>query len=66
MNAIIRKETEQGVEIKKIENVGIIRHTFNVIGKVENLELWTHSMFPNTIVKLDEKTQVILEGGCKQ
>ena len=66
MNAIIRKETDEGVKMSKIENVGIVKY-----GKVysartnkwhEEVELWTHSMYPHSTIILDVKTQIILEG----
>lgn len=66
MNAIIRKETEEGIEMSMIENVGIVKYmkvysTFS--GKWhEEIELWTHSVSPHSTIILDAKTQIIMEG----
>lgn len=66
MNAIIRKETDKGVEMSMIENVGIVKYgkVYSAITRKwhEKVELWTHSECPHSTIILDGKTQIILEG----
>lgn len=66
MNAIIRKKTDDGVKMSKIDNVGMVKYGkiySAVSGKWrEEVELWTHSVSPHSTIILDAKTQIILEG----
>ena len=64
MNAIIRRETDEGVEMKMIKDVGIVKtyKTYGQNGKHEYMELWTHSMYPTEKIVFDGKTQIIFEG----
>ena len=67
MIAIIEKQTDEGNKTERIDNVGIIEHSKSYSPATrkwsEQLRIWTHSMYPHTIVTLDDKTQVVLKNG---
>lgn len=65
MVAIIRKQTDKGLEMETVDNVLVVKHIigFEEGERNEALQLWVSSAYPYKTVVLDETTDIVFKYG---